>query len=103
MKSERLSDLIMMSPFAFASHQIIVDDRGLPVDYQYLEVNPAFEHITGLKADDIIGKTVREVLPGIENSEFDWIEAYGSVALNGELKDFEQYSELLHKWYQVHV
>ena len=83
MKSERLSDLIMMSPFAFASHQIIVDDRGLPVDYQYLEVNPAFEHITGLKADDIIGKTVREVLPGIENSEFDWIEAYGSVALNG--------------------
>ncbi|NLZ08619.1 MAG: response regulator [Bacteroidales bacterium] len=93
----------MMSPFAFASHQIIVDDRGLPVDYQYLEVNPAFEHITGLKADDIIGKTVREVLPGIENSEFDWIEAYGSVALNGELKDFEQYSELLHKWYQVHV
>ncbi|MBP6868169.1 MAG: response regulator [Bacteroidales bacterium] len=103
MKAERISDLLKMSPFAFASHQIIVDESGLPVDYRYLEVNSAFEQITGLKADDIIGKTVREVLPGIENSEFDWIETYGSVALNGELKDFEQFSELLHKWYQVHV
>ncbi|HBG53317.1 MAG TPA: hypothetical protein DDW70_03770, partial [Rikenellaceae bacterium] len=34
---------------------------------------------------------------------FDWISAYGSAALKGELSDFEQFSEPLNKWYQVHV
>ena len=103
MKSERIADLLKMSPIAYASHQIIVDERGLPVDYRFLEVNSTFEKITGLKAGNIIGKTIREVLPGIENSEFDWISAYGSAALKGELSDFEQFSEPLNKWYQVHV
>lgn len=103
MKSERIADLLKMSPIAYASHQIIVDERGLPVDYRFLEVNSTFEKITGLKAGNIIGKTIREVLPGIENSGFDWISAYGSAALKGELSDFEQFSEPLNKWYQVHV
>jgi len=37
-------------------------------------VNQAFETLTGLSATRIIGKTVREVIPGIEKSRFDWIQ-----------------------------
>ena len=50
----------------FAVHEIIVNRAGVPVDYRFLDVNPSFERITGLKAADIIGNTVRKVLPGIE-------------------------------------
>lgn len=50
----------------FALHEIILDDAGKPMDYRFLAVNPAFERMTGLKADAIIGKTVLETLPGIE-------------------------------------
>ncbi|MDD3522369.1 MAG: PAS domain-containing protein, partial [Bacteroidales bacterium] len=103
MKSERLSDLLKSSPFAFASHQIILDENGLPIDYRFLEVNPAYEKMTGLKEADIIGKTILEVFPGVKNISFDWIAAFGSVALSGETKIYEQYSEPLEKWFQMQV
>jgi len=49
----------------------------------------------------VIGKTVTELLPGIRNASFDWISAYGEVALTGRKIKFEQYSEILQEWYSV--
>ena len=51
----------------FALHEIILDENGNPCDYRFLEINPAFEEITGLKAIDITGKTVKEVIPDFQN------------------------------------
>lgn len=51
----------------FALHEIIYDEQGRPVNYRFLAVNPAFERLTGLKAADTVGRTVQEVLPGIED------------------------------------
>ncbi len=87
----------------FAHHKVVFDDKGKPIDYIFLEINPMFEKLTGLKKEDIIGKTVTEALPGIENSEFDWINFYGEVSLTGEKKEFEQFAEPLNKWYSVEV
>jgi nitrate/nitrite-specific signal transduction histidine kinase len=42
----------------FALHEIVCDAEGKPMDYRYLAVNPAFERLTGLKAEDIVGRTV---------------------------------------------
>ena len=33
----------------FAYHKIVVDKAGKPIDYIFLEVNHAFEKMTGLK------------------------------------------------------
>jgi len=57
----------------FAYHKIVVDKAGKPVDYVFLEVNRAFEKMTGLKRAQIIGKKVTEVIPGIEKDLADWI------------------------------
>jgi hypothetical protein len=35
----------------FAYHKIIVDSSGKPVDYVFLEINAAFEKLTGLQRD----------------------------------------------------
>jgi PAS domain S-box-containing protein len=82
----------------FALHEMILDDEGTPRDYRFIEVNPAFESMTGLDAGDIIGRTVLEVLPNLEPS---WIERYGQVALTGEPLQFESYSQELDKYYMV--
>ena len=37
----------------FALHEIITDERGRPCDYRFLEVNPAFERLTGLKRNEL--------------------------------------------------
>ncbi len=84
----------------FALHEIICDGDGKPVDYRFLEVNPAFENLTGLKAENLIGKTVLEVLP---NNEPLWVERYGKVALSGEAAHFEEFSREIGKYFEVTV
>ncbi|MDD4101963.1 MAG: PAS domain S-box protein, partial [Kiritimatiellae bacterium] len=81
----------------FAVHEIICDAGGKPVDYRFLNVNPAFERMTGLSSEEIVGKTVQEVLPQTERC---WIERFGNVALTGEPTRFEEYSgELCRHFY----
>ncbi len=82
----------------FSVHEIICDPQGRPVDYRFLAINPAFERMTGLKAADVLGKTVLEVLPQTEPS---WIETYGQVALTGSPTFFQQYSAALDKHFEV--
>ncbi len=82
----------------FALHEIICDDQGNPIDYRFIDVNNAFENLTNLKAKDIIGKTILEVLP---NTEKYWIETYGEVALTGKPISYENYSSELGKYYEV--
>lgn len=82
----------------FAVHEIICDAAGNPVDYRFLAANPAFERMTGLRSDEIVGKTVRQVLPHIDEK---WIETYGRVALTGEPVHFENFSEELGRYFIV--
>ncbi|MBN1918081.1 MAG: PAS domain S-box protein [Verrucomicrobia bacterium] len=82
----------------FAIHEIITDDEGHPRDYRFLDVNPAFERLTGLKRADIIGRRVLDILPGTERH---WIETYGKVALTGEPAHIENHSAALGRWYDV--
>ena len=82
----------------FAQHEIIVNDQGKPVDYRYIAVNPAFEKMTGLKAADLIGRTVLEVMPDTEPY---WIETYGQVALTGTPVIFENFSVEIQKHFHV--
>ncbi|MCF7955364.1 MAG: ABC transporter substrate-binding protein [Phycisphaerae bacterium] len=81
-----------------ALHEIICDSYGKPVDYRFLDVNPAFEKLTGLAAEDIVGKTVLEIMP---DTEPEWIEKYGDVAISGNSIFFENYSHVLSKHYEV--
>ncbi len=81
-----------------ALHEIICDENGAPCDYRFLEVNPAFERLTGLNAADIIGRTVLQVLPDTEPV---WIQTYGQVALTGQSIRVENYSAALGKHFNV--
>ena len=83
---------------AFAVHEIILNDEGVPVDYRFLAVNPAFERVTGLKASEIVGKTVTDVLPDTEKV---WIERYGQVALTGQPTTFEQYAPSIDRYFHI--
>lgn len=82
----------------FSYHKVICDPDGNPIDYIFLMVNPAFEALTGLKAENLLGKHVKEVLPGTEDY---WIQSYGKVALFGEAIEMENYSAELGRYYKV--
>jgi PAS domain S-box-containing protein len=85
----------------FAYHKVLFDEKGKPVDYVFLEVNEAFERLTGLKRENVLGKAVTQVLPGIEKDPANWIGVYGKVALTRKPTRFENYAEALNRWYMV--
>ena len=82
----------------FALHEIIIDETNTPVDWRFLAINPAFERLTGLKREEVVGKTHNEVLPGDDPT---WLHMYGTVALTGAPVQFENYSPALKRYYEV--
>ncbi|MGK5025790.1 hybrid sensor histidine kinase/response regulator [Janthinobacterium sp. RB2R34] len=78
--------------------QIIVNDAGVPVDYRFLEANPAFERQTGLV--DAICRTAREMVPDLEQR---WFDIYGKVGLTGESIRFMEGSETMNRWFDVYA
>jgi PAS domain S-box-containing protein len=95
---QRYRQLFESMHSGFALHEIICDEKGAPYDYRFLEINSAFEKLTGLKAKDVIGKTVKEVMPATEER---WIKTYGNVALTGEPLLIEDFSGALDRHYSV--
>ncbi len=82
----------------FAVHEMVRDESGQPTDYRFIAVNPAFERMTGLRAADVVGRTIREVMPGIEQH---WIETYDRVVTTGVPVHFERYAAQFDKYFDV--
>jgi PAS domain-containing protein len=62
-------------------HEIIYNERGNPVDFRYLDVNPVFERMTGLLRDDLVGKLLSETPRWYDS---DWPGDYLKVAFSGK-------------------
>ena len=82
----------------YAYCEMLYED-GKPRDFVYLDVNKAFEELTGLK--DVVGKRVTEVIPGIRESSPELFQAYGRVALTGIPERFEIHVESLGIWFSI--
>ena len=77
---EEYSSLFTNMIDGFAYCQMIFDENDKPVDFVYLQINDAFERITGLKRETVVGKKVTEAIPGIEKANPELFEIYGRVA-----------------------
>lgn len=95
---EKYRSLFNRMTEGFALHEIIYNEKGEPSDYRFLDINPAFERYTGLKQEDLIGRTIYEVLP--HNDPY-WVQIYGQVARTGEPIHFENYSSALNRHFEV--
>ena len=82
----------------FCVIEVLFDDAQRPVDYRFLEANPAFIQQTGLT--DAIGRTMRELAPAHEQH---WLDRYGRVALTGEPMRFEAPAATRGHWYDVYA
>ena len=91
----------MLDGFAYC--KMIFDNGDKPVDFVYLEVNNAFERLTGLKKEAVIGRKVTEAIPGIKEANPELFDIYGSVALTGKEKKFEMFFKPLSIWLSISV
>lgn len=86
----------MVSGSALA--EVIFDKKGQPNDYRFLEVNPAFERLTGIKRHRIVGKTLLEIYTDTESY---WLESIAEVALRGNPVQIENYHQGLNRHFSV--
>lgn len=82
----------------FCVIEVIFDERNKPIDYRFLETNPAFERQTGQVG--ATGRRVRELAP---NHGEHWFETFGKIALTGQPARFQRWAETLHRWYDVYA
>ena len=78
--------------------KVIVNDKGEPVDYYFIEVNKAYENIVDLKQEHIIDRTILEIFPDIDRY---WITKLGHVAIIGKPTQFHRYLPSLVKYLNV--
>jgi PAS domain S-box-containing protein len=96
---ERYRTLFQAIDEGFGVIEMLFDADDRPVDYRFLEVNPAFEKVTGLQ--DATGKRMREMVPELEAN---WYEIYGKVALTGEpVRFINETHALADRWFDVYA
>jgi len=88
----------MLNGFAYC--RMLYKDGG-PDDFIYLRVNGAFGKLTGLQ--DVVGKRVTEVIPGIQQAAPELFEIYGRVARTGIPERCEIYFTPLEIWLDISV
>ncbi|MCD4863556.1 PAS domain-containing hybrid sensor histidine kinase/response regulator [Pseudomonas sp. PLB05] len=92
---ERFRAIIETIGSAFAIVQVKFDADDKPIDYRFLEANPAFERQAGV---NLRGKWVTEFAPNLERF---WFDTYGHVAKTGEPATFENYANTFERWFDV--
>lgn len=80
----------------FCTIELLFDAEDRPVDYVFLETNPAFVRQTGF--ENAVGRRVRELAP---HHEAFWFETYGRIARSGEPMRFEHEAAGFGRMYDV--
>ena len=71
---------------ALALYELIYNEAGRPIDYRFMDVNPTFTTMTGLKWEDVVGQKASEVY---KMERLPYLGTYNWVAESGETTSFE--------------
>ena len=81
-------------------HEVVFDEAGKAVNYRILNVNPRYEDILGIKAENVVGKLATEAYGTDEPPYFD---LYNEVAQTGIPTSFEAYFEPMDMHFSINV
>ncbi|HXH07400.1 MAG TPA: PAS domain S-box protein [Vicinamibacterales bacterium] len=83
------------------AHCRLIRESGRPSDFVYIEVNRAFETLTGLR--DVVGRRLSEVVPDLPSTNPEILDIYERVATTGVPERFEAFVPALDRWFAVSV
>src|SRR6056297_2351981 len=79
-------------------HELVFDEHGTPVNYRILECNRRFTEVTGISAEQAVGKLATQVY-GTTTPPY--LDVYASVAINGTPHYFETFFPPMDKYFSV--
>jgi PAS domain S-box-containing protein len=86
------------SVYGFALFDLAYGEDGAPEDMRFLDINAAFEELTGVDRDDALGRRIMDVFPEIEPF---FTQTYIEVALTGASTRFERTVHPLGRHFEV--
>ncbi|WP_373481976.1 HD domain-containing phosphohydrolase [Acetobacterium sp.] len=95
---ERNRRLITQMEQGLAVHEMLIDENGKPTDCNFLYVNASFERLTGFKSQDILGKTLTEMMP--DSKDF-LVAKYAQLIKTRESVRYEKYFRQFEKFFEV--
>lgn len=87
---ERLSE-------GFLVGEVVRDEAGRITDWRYVDVNAAWGSLVGIEPATVVGRTLREVLPGVEDI---WVDEFAGVVETGKPVTFTRRVGSLRRWYE---
>lgn len=95
---EKNRRLITQMEQGLAVHELLIDGAGKPLDCNFLYVNASFERLTNLKSQEVIGKTLTEIMP--DSKEF-LVDKYAQLIATRESVRYEKYFKQFEKYFEV--
>jgi len=96
--AERYRMLFESMVSGFVLCDVVFDANGEAEDFIYLEINPAYEKMSGRKKEDYLGKSMRGSFPYMEEYLFD---AYKKTIQTGGAVELERYSPRLGRYFSI--
>ena len=87
---ERLSE-------GFIVGEVVRGSDGAITDWRYVDVNRAWGELVGIDPATVIGRTIRQVFPGIEDA---WVDEFADVVRTGRGIAFTRQVGTLARWYE---
>ena len=91
------------SPTAYSYHKVILDDHGMPSDYEYLSINKSYEDLMGLSASKIMNKRFYDVFPKGWKGESQWKDIFNGAILKQKTTHFDMNHLSIQKWIRVTI
>lgn len=99
LSEERFYNLFNSMHEGFYLAELIFDDSGQAVDWRFLESNPVHAKALGSRHEDIIGHTVMQLMPQLDDY---WLKAPIQTALTGEPVHLEGFGKITQRYYSIH-
>lgn len=107
-RSDNMDDLIYKSvveeqPTGYLCIKIIFQEDDFPKDYEVVDVNRAYETITGTNGKKLIGKKLSQIENHAKKYHADWKSFFDEVVLHGGRGELDSFSEASQRWFRVHA
>ena len=102
MQDNTYKNIVLNCPSGFAYYKILVDEKDTPIDYEFLDVNPAFEQFFNIDANRLYHQKASEIYIKGLDAKFNWLDFFSEIALQKiSKKRIEFYIEGTKSWYEA--
>ncbi|NNJ32818.1 PAS domain S-box protein, partial [Lacrimispora defluvii] len=102
-KTHMIQNVLNILPFGIGYIKLLVNSRGETEDYMFLDMNPAFEKLTGWHRTDVLEKKASESSGVVNLAGAHWLAYFDNVVRSGKAQETTQWIEAFKRYLKITV